>query len=66
MTDSALVAALFTAVSTKRAHRRSAEPDWSEIHRELKRKHVTMATLWDEYIERQPRIGQRGALTPVR
>jgi hypothetical protein len=29
-------------------------PDWAEIHRELKRKHVTLAMLWDEYIERDP------------
>ena len=24
------------------------------IHRELKRKHVTLSILWDEYIERNP------------
>src|SRR6266852_3937410 len=50
MTDTALEAALFTAVGTKQGHRRHAEPDWAEIHRELKRKHVTLAILWDEYI----------------
>jgi transposase len=42
---------LFAAVGTKQGHRRCTEPDWSEIHRELKRKHVTLAMLWDEYIE---------------
>jgi hypothetical protein len=63
ITDSALEAALFTAVGTKQGHRRRAEPDWSEIHRELKCKHVTMAMLWDEYNERQPPSGQRGAPT---
>jgi hypothetical protein len=26
----------------------------AEIHRELKRKHVTLTMLWDEYIERCP------------
>ena len=51
MTDSALEAALFAAVGTKQGHRRRVEPDWAEIHRELKRKHVT---LWDEYIKRCP------------
>ena len=41
MTDGALEAALFAAVGTKQGHRRHLEPDWAEIHRELKRKHVT-------------------------
>jgi hypothetical protein len=54
MTDSALGAALFAAAGTKHGHRRRAEPDWAEIHRELKRKHVTLTMLWDEYIERDP------------
>ena len=43
MTDSALETALFAAAGTKQGHRRRAEPDWAEIHRELKRKHVTLA-----------------------
>ena len=38
----------------KQGHRRHVEPDWAEIHRELKRKHVTLTMLWDEYIERCP------------
>jgi transposase len=54
MTDSALETALFAAVGTKQGHRRRAEPDWAVIHHELKRKHVTLAILWDEYIERYP------------
>jgi hypothetical protein len=54
MTDTALEAVLFAAVGTKQGHRRHVEPDWAEIHRELKRKHVTLAMLWDEYIERHP------------
>jgi transposase len=41
-------------VGTKQGHRRQVEPDWAAIHRELKRKHVTLQILWDEYIERQP------------
>ena len=36
MTDGALEAALFAAVGTKQGHRRHLEPDWAEIHRELK------------------------------
>ena len=54
MTNSALETALFAAAGTKQGHRRHAEPDWAEIHRELKRKHVTLTMLWDEYIERCP------------
>ena len=54
MTDSALETALFAAAGTKQGHRRHAEPDWAQIHRELKRKHVTLTMLWDEYIERYP------------
>src|ERR1700720_2300755 len=54
MTDSALETALFAAAGTKQGHRRHVEPDWTEIHRELKSKHVTLTMLWDEYIERCP------------
>src|ERR1700750_1345353 len=38
MTDGALETALFAAAGTKQGHRRHVEPDWAEIHRELKRK----------------------------
>src|SRR5215469_16586326 len=54
LTDAALEAQLFTAVGKKQGHRRFAEPDWATVHRELKRKHVTLQILWDEYIERRP------------
>jgi transposase len=54
LTDAALEAQLFTAVGKKQGHRRLVEPDWAAVHRELKRKHVTLQILWDEYIERQP------------
>jgi transposase len=54
LTEAALEARLFTAVGTKRSHRRHAEPDWAGVHRELKRKHVTLQILWHEYIERCP------------
>src|SRR6478736_6895086 len=54
LTDTALEAQLFTGAGKKQGHRRRAEPDWAAVHRELKRKHVTLQILWDEYIERQP------------
>jgi transposase len=52
--DAALEAMLFSVVGSKQGHRRQAEPDWATIHRELKRKHVTLSILWDEYIEQHP------------
>ena len=54
MTDSALETALFAVAGTKQGHRRHGEPDRAEMHRELKRKHVTLTMLWDESIERCP------------
>jgi transposase len=54
MTDTALEAQLFAAVGKKQGHRRRTEPDWAAVHRELKRKHVTLQILWDEYIEQHP------------
>lgn len=50
MDDGALEAALYANRRSKRGHRRVAEPDWAAVHRELKRKHVTLSILWDEYI----------------
>ncbi|GLS39352.1 hypothetical protein GCM10010869_49490 [Mesorhizobium tianshanense] len=47
ITDAALEAALYKANGTKTGHRRSVEPDWVCVHRELKRKHVTLQILWD-------------------
>src|SRR5713101_616049 len=54
LTDAALEGQLFSAVGKKQGHRRRGEPDWAAVHRELKRKHVTLQILWDEYIERHP------------
>jgi transposase len=54
LTDASLEARLFTAVGTKQGHRHRSEPDWAEVHRELKRKYVTLQIMRDEYIERRP------------
>ncbi len=54
MTDAVLEARLFANTGTKQGHRRHVEPDWAALHREMKRKHVTLQILWDEYIEREP------------
>jgi transposase len=48
MTDAELDAKLFDVVGTKQSHRRHLEPDWVSVHRELKRKHVTLAMLWED------------------
>jgi hypothetical protein len=55
MTDTALEAALFATVGTKQGYRRHVEPDWAEIHCELKRKHVTLTMLWDRVHRALPR-----------
>jgi len=54
MSDEALEAALYANRRSKRGHRRVEEPDWASVHRELKRKHVTLTILWDEYIAENP------------
>ena len=54
LSDSDLEAQLYNTTGKKRGHRRCLEPDWPTLHRELKRKHVTLSILWDEYIEQNP------------
>jgi transposase len=56
LTDAALEARLFakTGNGNRQGHRRIAEPDWAAVHRELKRKHVTLSILWEEYIGAEP------------
>jgi transposase len=54
MTDTELEMRLYGEAGTKRGHRRRPEPDWAALNRELKRKHVTLQILWDEYIEANP------------
>src|SRR6266853_733440 len=58
ITDTELEARLFASAGagsgTRRGQRRQAEPDWALVHRELKRKHVTLSILWEEYIAGEP------------
>jgi transposase len=54
LTDTALEMRLYGVAATRRGHRQRAEPDWASVNRELKRKHVTLQVLWDEYIEAHP------------
>jgi hypothetical protein len=55
--DEALQARPFSRVGTMQGHRRRIEPEFPLIYRELKRQHVMLQILWDEYdeyIERHP------------
>jgi transposase len=54
LTDAELEARLYGETGSKRGDRRRPEPDWAALNRELKRKHVTLQILWDEYIEAYP------------
>ena len=50
LSDAELEALLYKNAGKKQGHRRIPEPDWAVIHHELKRKHVTLTILWEEYI----------------
>ena len=54
MADADLETRLYGEAGTKQGHRRRVEPDWAALNRELKRKHVTLQILWDEYIDAIP------------
>ena len=54
ISDKELEVLLYGERGSKHGHRRQAEPDWAMLNRELKRKHVTLQILWDEYIEADP------------
>ena len=51
LSDASLAAAIFkrTSQSPHLGVRRHAEPDWAAIHLDLKRPHVTLMLLWEEY-----------------
>ena len=54
ISDNDLEVALYANRRGKLGHRRYVEPDWPGVHRELKRKHVTLLIVWDEYIAANP------------
>ena len=47
MGDGAIEALLFP--KTKRAEDARDQPDWAAVHKELRRKHMTLQLLWEEY-----------------
>jgi hypothetical protein len=54
LTDAVLEQLLFANAGVKPGHRRHAEPDWAVLHREMRRKHVTLSILLEEYITANP------------
>jgi transposase len=54
VTDAELEAKLYGVPGVKPGRRKQAEPDWSVVARELKRKHVTLQVLWEEYYAANP------------
>ena len=54
LSEADLESLMFKEAGAKIGGRRRPEPDWRAVHKELKRKHVTLQILWDEYIELHP------------
>jgi transposase len=54
MSDTELEGRLYGVPGVKPGRRKLPEPDWSIVSRELKRKHVTLQVLWEEYITEHP------------
>jgi transposase len=54
LADGDLETRLYGVAGSKRGQRRRLEPDWALVNREMKRKHVTLQILWDEYIDANP------------
>jgi transposase len=52
--DDELERLLFRARGTRAGRRRCPEPDWAAVHHELRRRHVTLQIVWDEYIAAHP------------
>lgn len=52
--DDAALAARFYPGADTRASRRFAQPDWAQLHQELKRKGMTKQLLWEEYTQQHP------------
>jgi len=53
-TDTVLEARMYERAGKTQAQGQYTEPDCACVHRELKRKHVALSILWDEYIALHP------------
>jgi transposase len=54
LTDRVLEAMLYASAGAAQGGRRKAEPDWTPVHRELRRPGVTLMLLWEEYRASEP------------
>ena len=54
LSDRVLEAMLYAGAGSKQGMRRKAEPDWTHVHRELRRPGVTLMLLWEGYRTREP------------
>ena len=54
ISDAELEARLYGPAGVKPGRRKLPEPDWALVARELKRKHVTLQVLWEEYYAANP------------
>ena len=54
LSERVLEAMLYAGTGSKQGFRRKAEPDWTHVHRELRRPGVTLMLLWEEYRAAEP------------
>jgi transposase len=54
LTDRVLEATLYASAGRPQGSRGKAEPDWTHVHRELRRPGVTRMLLWEEYRQAEP------------
>ena len=54
LSDHVLEALLYADGGARQGCRRRSEPDWIQVHRELRRPGVTLMLLWEEYRAAQP------------
>ena len=54
ISDTDLEQRLYGIPGVKPGRRKLPEPDWSVVAREMKRKHVTLQVLWEEYAAEHP------------
>jgi transposase len=54
LSDRVLEAMLYAGNGSRQGYRLKTEPDWTQVHRELRRPGVTLMLLWEEYRATQP------------
>jgi transposase len=54
LTDRVLEAVLYAGSDNRQGSRLKVEPDWTQVHRELRRPGVTLMLLWEEYRAVEP------------